>query len=923
MEHNKQEWYKLSCDESLSVLQTSFDGLKTEDVVSRHAIYGKNVLQKIGKNNFFMKFISQFKEALIILLLWSSLLSLYLEDYRWAIILGGTLLLNVIIGYVQEAKADKIMESLKKMLFPVAKVKRDGKLIEEKAENLVPGDIIYIEEGDNVPADIRIIEESELQVNDFSLTGESNPVNKFHHEIKGEVLVAERNNCIWMGTTIATGNAWGVVFATGMETELGRIANLSQEQETETSPLQKEMTNISKKLTIGTLILVVILIIISLLANFSLTEAFIFAVGVSAAMIPEWLPAQVSIALSLAAGRLAKNRALVKKLSSVETLWCVNVICTDKTGTLTKNEMTVKDIYLWFSTYEVNGDGYQPIGKIYDIQNKQEIVPSFISQWKHFFSTLYMASNAKINPPDNEHQLRYALGDPTEAALISLAQKAWIDTEEMWKTHKQVHQYGFDSVRKMMSSVRSIDNQKVLYVKGAPSAILDTCTQIYDGKTIRKITNEDKEKIQWYIIEKASYAMRNLAFAYRDIDEYQENMHLEEAEKNLIFLGCVSIIDPPREEAAQAIVAAHEAKIKIVMITGDYGVTAEAVAKYIGLEKDGHDVTHIAGDQLKIMSDIDLVQHLEKPWSVIFSRTSPEDKLRIVSLLKKDHNVVAVTGDGINDAPALKKADIGVAMGKIGSDVAKESSEIILLDDSFTTLVYTIREGRIIFQNLRKTILSCITSNGGELFAVLLSLLCGALFDLPIAITAIQILVIDLVTEIFPLTALTRDPPQKDLMTQWPRNLDNHVINKAMIIDLLRSWFLMWGIAFVNYLLYLVFHGYDIRAVDGTSVYYSVATSITYTSIVFSQYANILSRRAGEISVFTKYIRSNKKLLLAFLISFIFLLILIYVPGINTYFWFAAMDIQDRLFPLVGGSIFLGVRELHKYFQRKRISSKN
>lgn len=923
MEQSKQAWYTLSCEESLSALHSSFDGLKKEEVLARQSIYGKNILQKMGKNNFFVKFISQFKEALIILLLWSSLLSLYLGDYRWATILGGTLLLNVIIGYIQEAKADKIMESLKKMLFPIAKVKRDGKLIEEKAENLVPWDIIYIEEGDNVPADIRIIQESELQVNDFSLTGESNPVGKFHHTINGEVLVAERNNCIWMGTTIATGNAWGVVFATGMETELWRIANLSQEQEIETSPLQKEMTNISKKLTIGTLILVVILSGISLLAQFSLIEAFIFAVGVSAAMIPEWLPAQVSIALSLAAGRLAKNRALVKKLSSVETLWCVNVICTDKTGTLTKNEMTVKDIYLWFATYEVSGDGYQPIGKIYDIHNKKEITPSFISQWGHFFATLYMASNAKINPPDSEHQLRYAIGDPTEAALISLAQKIWIDTENMGQLHKQIHQYGFDSVRKMMSSVRMIDNQKILYVKGAPSAIINACTKIYDGKEIRDITDEDKKTIQRYIEEKASYAMRNLAFAYRDIDDYQQNMQLEEAEKNLIFLGCVSIIDPPREEASAAIVAAHEAKIKIVMITGDYGITAEAVAKYIGLEKDGNAVTHVSGDQLKSMSDSDLMQQLEKPWSIIFSRTSPEDKLRIVSLLKKDHNVVAVTGDGINDAPALKKADIGVAMGKIGSDVAKESSEIILLDDSFTTLVYTIREGRIIFQNLRKTILSCITSNGGELSAILLSLLCGVLFDLPIAITAIQILVIDLVTEIFPLTALTRDPPQKDLMRQWPRNLDNHIINKAMIIDLLRSWFLMGGIAFANYILYLVFHGYDIRAIDGNSTYYALATSITYTSIVFSQYANILSRRAWEVSVWTKYIRSNKKLLLAFLISFIFLLILIYVPGVNTYFWFAPMDIKDRLFPVLGGMVFLWIRELHKYFQRRNMGTRS
>lgn len=373
------------------------------------------------------------------------------------------------------------MESLKKMLFPTAKVKRDGKLIEERAENLVPGDIIYIEEGDNVPADIRILQESDLQANDFSLTGESNPVNKFTHAIPGEVLVAERNNCLWMGTTIATGNGRGVVFATGMDTELGRIANLSQSQETTSSPLQREMANIAKKLTIGTLILVVILIIISLLAHFTLIQAFVFAVGVSAAMIPEGLPAQVSIALALAASRLAKNKALVKQLSSVETLGCVNIICTDKTGTLTKNEMTVKHIRLGFQTYDVGGDGYEPIGNISRNADKspastssglsplsggqQVIQKDFLDQRKHFFSTLYMDSNARVNPPDDKHQTRYALGDPTEAALVSLAQKVGIDTEKLDALYKEEHQYGFDSVRKMMSSVRDIDGEKLLYVK--------------------------------------------------------------------------------------------------------------------------------------------------------------------------------------------------------------------------------------------------------------------------------------------------------------------------------------------------------------------------------------------------------------------------------------------------------------------------
>lgn len=647
MEFTKDDFYKLSPQEALSELESSFDGLKKEELPTREKIYGKNILTWLHKTPLLLKFFRQFKDILIILLIISDIISLYLQDYRGVTILTFIILINAIIGYIQEAKAEKIMESLKKMMHPNAKVKRNGEMIEALAENLVPGDIVYVEEWDSIPADMRILEESEFQTNDFSLTGESNPQNKYTHEIEGDVLLSERNNCVWMGTTVATWHARCIVFATGMNTQLWKIANLSQEQVPEETPLQMEMKNISKKLTIGTMILWVLLLIISLIADLTLRESFIFAIGICIAMIPQGLPTQVSIALTLAANRLAKNKALVKQLASVETLGCVNIICTDKTGTLTKNEMTVKHILLWFNIYDVEGDGYEPKGNIIDSQTQHPIDANFTTTRKHFFSTLYMDSNARVNPPDDKHQTRYALGDPTEAALVSLAQKVGIDTERLDALYKEEHQYGFDSVRKMMSSVRDIDNEKLLYVKWAPSAILDHCTQIFDGKTIRPLTDDDKETIQSYIEAQASLAMRNLAFAYKPIPDYHEKMTLEEAEQQLIFLGCVSIIDPPREEVAAAIIAAHEAKIKIVMITGDYGVTAAAIARHIWLETDAHAVTHIAGEELKAMSDIQLIQSLEKPWSIIFSRTSPEDKLRIVSLLKKDRDVVAVTGDGI------------------------------------------------------------------------------------------------------------------------------------------------------------------------------------------------------------------------------------------------------------------------------------
>lgn len=918
MEFTKDDFYKRSPQEALSELETSFDGLRKEDVPTREKIYGKNMLTWIRKTPLLLKFFRQFKDILIILLIASDIISFYLQDYRWVTILTIIILINAIIGYVQEAKAERIMESLKKMIHPNAKVKRNGIMIEELAEELVPWDIVYVEEGDSIPADMRILQESEFQTNDFSLTGESNPQNKFTHEIEGDVMLSERNNCVWMGTTVATWYARCVVFATGMKTELGRIANLSQEQIPETTPLQMEMKNIAQKLTIGTLILCGILIIVSLLAHLTPREAFVFAIGISASMIPQGLPAQVSIALSLAAGRLAKNRALVKKLASVETLWCVNVICTDKTGTLTKNEMTVKYMMLGFHSYEIEGDGYEPIGDIIDTKTKKKVDESFLISRKHFFNTLFMDSNARINPPDDEHLTRYAIGDPTEAALVNLAEKAWIDTNNMNQITPQLHQYGFDSVRKMMSSVRVIENQKLLYVKWSPTAILEKCTQIYDGKVIRKLTPKDKRQIEKYIEEQSKEAMRNLGVAYKSLENYDPARKRKDVEHDLIFLWCLSIIDPPRAEVTAAVQSTYEAKIKVIMITWDYELAAEAIAKRIGLE-DGEKITMVAGERLEATSDIQLVQILQKEWSIIFSRTSPEDKLRIVNLLRKTHNIVAVTGDGINDAPALKAAHIWVAMGKTGTDVAKNASELVLLDDSFHTLVYAIKEGRIIFENLKKTIVSCITSNGGELFVVLPSLAMKALFGLPMAINPFQILAVDMIGEMWPLTALTRDPAQKNLMKEGPRNVSNHIINKPVILDLLFAGLLMWGIAFTNYLLYILSHGFTFANFTEGLMQYPVATSVTYTSIIFCQFANIISRRAGKESAFTSYIRSNKKLLFAMWISLILIMILLYVPSVGNYFSFGPMNIKDWLFPVIGWIVFLLIRELQKYFQRRKI----
>ena len=912
-------YYQLEVSEVFEKLKTTQEWISDEEIKLRKQVYGENVLTELYHESSLKKFLKQFKDALIVLLMIAIVISVYLHDFRGASILTVLLLINACIGYFQEAKAEKIMQALKKMLNPVAKVKRDGKIIEVKTSELVPGDVVFVDEWDSIPADLRIIEEMNLQTNDFSLTGESSPVNKYIHAIKWDADVGQRNNLLYMWTTVATGSWYGIVFATWMNTELGRIASLSHQTIPECTTLQNEMQNISKKVIIWTIIVCIVLVIVVLFMHFSVNDAFMFSVGIAAAMIPEWLPAEVSIALSLASGRLAKKNALVKQLSSVETLWCVNVICTDKTWTLTKNEMTVRKIFLGGKIYEVIWSWYDA-QSVVTSEEWTSFSKDFIQIWKHFFLGCFLNAHARVNPPDTEHQLWYAIGDPTEAALIVLAEKMWFDVDHVNKDYPEIYEFGFDSVRKMMSSIRTVDNKIFTYVKWAPKEVLEKCSLYYDGKIIRKITEDDKNKILESIDGLSGQAMRNLAIAYKPMDTPETKYSMENVESELIFLWFASIIDPPREEVAAAITAAHQAHIKVIMITGDYNLTAKAIGESIGLIKENTDLFMIDWDNIRQQSDIQLLKDMQHE-CVIFWRTSPEDKLRIVSLLKKNANIVAVTWDGINDAPALKMANIWVAMGKIGTDVAKEASEIVLLDDSFGTLVNAIREWRIIFQNIKKSAILAVASNGGELFAVLFSLFIGMNFGIPLAISAVQILMIDLMAELIPITALTWDPPEKWLMEAKPRDVNQHIFNKPVIIDWIWFGLLMWGIGFVNYILYFIFHWLSLHGINTAGVSYATANAVTYTSIMACQYVNIISLRTWpNETIFTSYFRSNKKLLRAFIISFVGILLLLYVPVVRDYLAFGSMRLVDWIFPLGAGVIYLIARELKKMWNRHRIS---
>jgi P-type Ca2+ transporter type 2C len=915
---SQNNYYQLTAEETLKSLASRKDGLSNDEVAQRLKLYGKNKLTEVGKKSIFLTLLYQLKDLMAIIMLVAGTFSLFIRSYRDAIIMFGIVFVNLLIGFFQEYKAERIMDSLKGMTRAKAKVIRNGKAMEVDSELIVPGDIVVIDEGDAPPADIRVIEENTLSTNDFSLTGESNPTRKFRHSIAGQVGLGDRNNLVFMGTTVATGNATGIVISTGMQTELGRIANLSQTTVEELSPLQKELNNLAKKVTYTALLVGIILFGVGMLMHFTLRESFLFAMGIAASCVPEGLPAQVSVALSLAAGRLALKKAVIKKLSAVETLGSTHIICTDKTGTLTTNEMTVQKIMIGERIMDVDNIGYEPTGKITDTSGKV-LTKSELDKLKIFFENGVFASNAKICAPDAEHPKWYAIGDPTEAALITLAGKAGADNKALDTKYPELKEFTFDAARKRMSSVRKIDNEHRLYVKGAPISVLERCSHIWDGSKVREITQADKEAILKKTDEFAMMALRNLAYAYRVIPKFDAKMTMEQSEQSLIWLGLVSMIDPPRKEVKSAIESALKAYVRVIIITGDYALTAEAIAKKIGMTS-GKDkkLTVVTGKELSTMSDIDLLHKLIFT-NLIFARTSPEDKLRIVDLLKRAGEVVAVTGDGVNDAPALKKADIGVAMGRTGTDVAKESSELILLDDSFGTLVTAIQEGRTIFQNLKKTILSTITSNMAELTAVLLSLIFTSLYGTPLAILAVQILAIDLVGEMVPLTFLTWDPAGKNLMTTPPRNPSSHIITGKTLFNICWAGFVMGALGFINFM--LLFSRENVSAVGMASdnPMYLRATTLTYVTIILGQWMNILSRRAEGESVFTSYMWSNKRLIIGYLISLFFILNISYNPYISQFLGTGPLTLIDWGLAVTAAIIFLLIREFYKLTVRVRM----
>jgi len=907
-------YYRLSADDVLEQVRSSRKGLSATDASERVEQLGLNTLHRTKHELPIVTLLRQFKNLLVVMLLLSAVFSIYLRDAKTATILILIALMNASVGYFQEHKAETLMESLEQLLVPRTKVLRDGKLHEIDASELVVGDIVYLEEGDSVPADLRIMDEVELATNDFALTGESNPSRKFVHAISAEVPLGNRHNIAFMGTTVATGHGHGIVIATGMHTELGRIASLSQITRTEASPLQKEMNHLAVRLAQGATILALLLAFIAFKSHLGLQGAILFGIGIGAAMIPEGLVAEVNITLAQTAARMVHARALVKRLSAVETLGATNIILTDKTGTLTKNEMTVQHLLIGRSAYHVSGTGYEANGEVIDAHNKP-LSRDTVQNLSLFFETAVLASNARVNSPDEQHPTWYVLGDPTEGALITLARKASIDPEKLSDDRKEIKEFQFDSGRKMMSSVRSVNGQTLVYLKGAPEAVLGRSKKIWDHGHIRTLTAADRKFFTEQNETEAHAAQRNLALAYRVLPAKTDlkKLDMDEVESNLTFLGMVSMHDPLREQVPAAMLAARGAHVRVSVVTGDYPSTAKAIAAKAHLSDD---ITIILGDELAKLADSQVLQLIEKGGAV-FSRVSPEDKLRIVEIAKQSGRVVAVTGDGINDAPALKRADIGVAMGKTGTDVAKDASEIILLDDSFDTLVGAIEQGRLTFLNIKKAARCALTDNASELITILLSLLGQTIFHIPLAITAIQILAIDIIAQMFPITALGWDTAQRELMHDKPRRLNDHILNQKTVREFILFGFLAAGLAYLNYLWFFMRHGSTAPYISTHAPLYMQATILTYVTLVLCQFTNLMLVRSDEHeSVFTSYLWSNKKLLIAFGISFFCIFNILYNPLIRPYFNAGPLSFMDWLSAILCATAYLGLRLVQRHTRK-------
>lgn len=859
------------------VLNTDFsEGLSESDTRKRQKQHGFNELEEGEKQSALLLFFSQFKDFMVLVLLGAVLISGLLGEYIDAIAIIAIVVINGFLGFFQERKAEKSLHALKELSAPQVSVLREGEWMKVPSKELVPGDVIKFSSGDRIGADVRIIDSKSLEIEESALTGESLPVAKTTERIdKGNVGLGDLENMAFMGTMVTRGSGAGVVVATGMKTAMGQIADMLQNAETMITPLQRRLQQLGKILITVAILLTILVVVVGVMQGHDVYTMFLAGVSLAVAAIPEGLPAIVTVALSLGVQRMIKKNAIVRKLPAVETLGCASVICSDKTGTMTQNKMTVTHLWSGGSTWRVDGVGYDPRGSFYrsGSENPVDVKKERALQQMLMFGMI--CNHASLKEKETEEYV--VDGDPTEGALLVAAMKAGYNRDLLLKQYEVVQEFPFDSARKMMSIVVKDQNGRQFVVtKGAPDVLAGISESIlWDGKR-QLFSNGMKDQVQTAINELASQALRTIAIGFKEVPAKTVILDEKEAEKELTFIGLQGMIDPPRPEVKQAVKECKEAGIKTVMITGDHVITAKAIATQLGILTRGKQV--LEGNTLSNMSVEDLEEVVED--TAVFARVSPEHKLKIVKAFQNRGHVVAMTGDGVNDAPAIKTADIGVAMGITGTDVAKEASALVLLDDNFATIKAAIKEGRNIYENIRKFIRYLLASNVGEILVMLFAMLLA----MPLPLVPIQILWVNLVTDGLPAMALGLDQPEDDVMRRNPRSPKEGIFARGLGWKVVSRGFMI-GVA--TLIAFMIAH-------NENPDHLAYAQTVAFATLVMAQLIHVFDCRS-EKSILARNPFGNMYLVWAVISSIVLMFIVIYYPPLQPIFHTVPILAKDWL----------------------------
>ncbi|MBI2864051.1 MAG: calcium-transporting P-type ATPase, PMR1-type [Chloroflexi bacterium] len=888
---SNDRWHARSVEDVLRTLGTGRTGLSVEEASRRLQETGPNELRREAVASPLVLFLHQFKDFLMVILLVATAVSALLGEVLDAAVIFAIVVLSALLGFFQEYRASRALEALKRMAAPEADVVRDGQEQKVLAREVVTGDIVLLATGDRVPADGRIVEDYNLKVDESAFTGESEPVMKQSEPLAGETPLPERTDMAYAGTTVIAGRGAAVVVATGMQSEFGKIAHLVQIEDGRHSPLEQRMAEIGRRLGMGAIAIVAVVVLAGLGRGEHPLDMFLWGVSLAVAAVPEALPAVVTGALTIGVQRMARRQAIVRRLPAVETLGSTTVICSDKTGTLTKNEMTVRRLWLGEQTLEVTGIGYEPRG---DIIGPIETDRSDIATLARIAA---LCNDAHLLR--NEKGRHYVLGDPTEGALLVLAAKAGFEPEPLRLEYPRVEEIPFDSVRKRMTTIHQMpEGAGLVCAKGAPEVILSRCSLFLKSGKPAPLTPDVRRRIVENNENMASQALRLLALAYREIESPTVEATEETAEKDLVFVATTGMVDPPREEVKAALRLAQQAGVRTVMVTGDHRLTAVAVARELGWQQDGE--MALTGADLDRIADEQFPSVAERVG--VYARTSPEHKLRLVSALQSKGQIVAMTGDGINDAPALRRADIGVAMGLAGTDVTKEAADMVLSDDNYATIVAAIEEGRVIYDNIRKFIRYLLSTNSGELLTVFVAVIAG----LPMPLLAIQILWINLVTDGLPALALGVEPAEPGVMRRPPRpphesifarGLWQHIIWVGLMMAAGSLAVMVWGLA--NYSL-------------------ETTRTMVFLTLASFQMFHVLAIRSERESVFKVGFFSNPYLTGGVALAFALQLAITYLPLLQATFSTTSLDILQLGVCLgVSHSIFWAV-EAEKWLWHHR-----